>query len=87
MGFLSHWDLLSPSLSTRLILLYNYEPACLMEVGCLQLVEIDTARNMFSGVVAAIPISGTPPTVIKACGLKADRKSANQLTRCVINGY
>ena len=48
--------------------------------------KIDTTRNSFPEFITPIPISSTPPTIIKACGLKTERKCANQPTGCIING-
>ena len=57
-----------------------------MEGRGRQLVKIESARDAFSGIVAAIPVSGTVPTVIEACGLHSERKRANQHPGRVVNG-
>ena len=58
-----------------------------MEGWCCQLVKIDTARDAFAVIVAPIPIGGTPPAIIETCGLKTERKRANQHPGCIVNGY
>ena len=58
-----------------------------MEGWCPQLVKIESACNVFTSIVAAIPVSGTFAAIIKAGRLNTERECANQHPGRVINGY
>ena len=58
-----------------------------MEGWCPQLVKIEAARDVFTGIVAPIPIGGTCAAIVETCGLNAERECANQRPGRVKNGY